>query len=194
MLWEIKIRKFLLRERKKRREEEEKKRPVEKKSNWLRISSKKKFTYEILDPILRTIIHYCYFERITNYPKLTLNPIKRISPANVEEPLFPSNYNNTSLNEVQSERCERGGGGREIGKILKARSRCVASEDSHTRERWFSLNHVHTCACAWKYYYPYTIPTLPTLSLPPCRNKESIELEIHTYIYKQLHTLRKRGD
>lgn len=44
---------------------------VEKKSNWLRISSKKKFIYEILDPILCTIIHYCYFERITNYPKLT---------------------------------------------------------------------------------------------------------------------------
>lgn len=192
MLWEIKIRKFLLRERKKRREEEEKKRPVEKKSNWLRISSKK------WDIRSNSLYNYTLllFERITNYPKLTWNPIKRISPAssNVEEPLFPSNYNNTSLNEVQSERCERGGGAREIGKILKARSRCVASEDSHMRERWFSLNHVHTCACAWKYYYPYTIPTLPTLSLAPCRNKESIELEIHTYIYKQLHTLRKRGD
>lgn len=58
-------------------------------------------------------------------------------------------------------------------------------EDSHTGDGtvFYSTN---ARARAWKYYYPCTIPTLlPTLSLPPCRNKESVELEIYIYIYTE---------
>lgn len=51
--------------------------------------------------------------------------------------------------------------------------------------RWNGFYSTNARARAWKYYYPCTIPTLPTLSLPPCRNKESVELEIYIYIYTE---------
>lgn len=79
---------------------------------------------------------------------------------------------------------------REIGKIIKARNRCVASEDSHTREMgWFLLNVHHVRMRVEILLSVHGSNVTHAVSSTVSQQRKHRARNI--YIYKELHTVEK---